>query len=95
MIYGKSRNVVVIRNIDSDSVEQAILILKKGTDEQEFYPSDNGIVREAQNIINQYYQTHRTPKTEQFWFRSSVRRAMIGVAAVVSCLLFVLAISFF
>ena len=57
MIYGKSRNVVVIQNIDSGYVEQAILILKKDLGEQEYYSSEDGIVKEAQRIIDRYYQS--------------------------------------
>ncbi len=86
MIYGKSRNVVVIQNIDSTYVEQAILILKKNPGNKEFYASEEGIVKEAQRIIEQYNQNQMTPpnnKLHRFW-----GYLLIGATAVVSCILY-------
>ena len=62
MTYGKSRNVIVVKNINSSYVEQAILILKKETDSKEYYGSGENIVLEAQRIIDQYVQNQQNRK---------------------------------
>ena len=54
MTYGKSRNVVVVKNIDSSCVEQAILILKKDVAEKEYFGSEEDVVRQAQRIIDDF-----------------------------------------
>ena len=88
MIYGKSRNVVVIQNIDSSYVEQAILILKKNPGSKEFYASEEGIVKEAQRIIEQYNQNQISPeKNKPHRFLGYL---LIAAAAVVSCLLYLI-----
>ncbi len=49
----KSRRVVIINNINSDSIDQAIFILKSDSSA----PSkevDSGIAKEAQSIIDNY-----------------------------------------
>ena len=62
MTYGKSRNVIVVKNINSSYVEPAILILKKETDSKEYYGSGENIVLEAQRIIDQYVQNQQNRK---------------------------------
>ena len=89
MIYGKSRNVIVIQNIDSGYVEQAILILKKNPGEKEFYASEEGIVKEAQRIIEQYNQANVKPQ-ESRPDHLKLGWLLLGVSAVVSCALFYL-----
>lgn len=63
MIYGKSRQVVVIRDVKSDFIEQAILIVKSDVPQKEYYKESDDIVKEAQKIINEYvtgiHQTKR------------------------------------
>lgn len=59
MTYGKSRNVIVINNLHSDYVEQAILILKKSPASKEYFGSQEDIVVEAQHIIDSYLQTEQ------------------------------------
>ncbi len=88
MIYGKSRNVVVIQNIDSSYVEQAILILKKNPGNKEFYASEEGIVIEAQRIIDQYNQNQINPQKNK-WHRV-LGYVLIGTAALISCLLYLI-----
>lgn len=50
MIAKSSRRVVIINNIKSDKIEQAIFILRGGTEQK----PDRFIVREAQEIIDNY-----------------------------------------
>ena len=50
MIAKSSRRVVIINNIKSDKIEQAIFILRGGADQK----PDRFIVREAQEIIDNY-----------------------------------------
>ena len=88
MIYGKSRNVVVIQNIDSGYVEQAILILKKNPGEKEFYASEEGIVKEAQRIIEQYNQNQTAPQKNKF--HRFLGYLLIAAAAVLSCILYLI-----
>ena len=52
MLDKKSRRVVIINNIQSDTIDQAIFILKNQKSTR-FVPQNN-IVNEAQSIINQY-----------------------------------------
>ena len=90
MIYGKSRNVIVVQNIDSSLIEQAILILKKDPGDKEFYASEEGIVQEAQKIIEQYQQNrHKKSKVT----RKKIPLGIIIISAVVllSCVIYFLA----
>lgn len=50
----KSRRVVIINNIDSDTIDQAIFILK--SDKRDALPAraNNSVAYEAQRIINNY-----------------------------------------
>ena len=52
MLDKKSRRVVIINNIQSDTIDQAIFILKN--QKSVSYTSENDIVHEAQSIIDQY-----------------------------------------
>jgi len=52
MLDKKSRRVVIINNIQSDTIDQAIFILK--THKSVHCTSENNIVNEAQTIIDQY-----------------------------------------
>ena len=52
MLDKKSRRVVIINNIQSDTIDQAIFILK--THKSARCTSENNIVTEAQTIIDQY-----------------------------------------
>lgn len=83
MIYGKSRNVVVIQNIDSGYVEQAILILKKNPGNKEFYASEEGIVKEAQRIIDQFNQNVLSPQK-----KAPKRNPLLGIIIISALVLF-------
>ena len=50
-----SRRVVIIEDIDSGSIEQAIFILRNNGSPEK--PEKGAIVREAERIINAYVQT--------------------------------------
>ncbi len=59
----KSRRVVIINNIDSENIDQAIFILKSDP----MKPSkliDAGIAKEAQNIIDNYIRQVERIKDE-------------------------------
>ena len=90
MIYGKSRNVVVIQNIDSGYVEQAILILKKDLGKQEYFASEEGIVREAQRIIDNYMQNRIDPQIKQPKGRSVAGFFVVAAVAVIVTVLLLL-----
>ena len=62
MTYGKSRNVVVVKNIDSSCVEQAILILRKDAGDKEYFGSEEDVVRQAQRIIEDFIKGKNTGK---------------------------------
>ena len=49
----KSRRVVIINNINSDTIDQAIFILKSDK-RSDSVRAESNIVYEAQNIINNY-----------------------------------------
>ena len=65
MIDKKSRRVVIINNIQSDTIDQAIFILKSdkpGVSQQKF---DNDVAKEAQDIIDNYInQVERLKKIQ-------------------------------
>ncbi|MBE7043473.1 MAG: hypothetical protein E7399_08335 [Ruminococcaceae bacterium] len=90
MIYGKSRNVVVIQNIDSGYIEQAILILKKNPGNKEFFASEEGIVQEAQRIIDQYNQNKIKSKTNNLSKHPYFGWFLLGISVITSFCLFYL-----
>ena len=51
----KGKRAIIINNIKSDSIEQAIFILKPSAESRP--NSGGGIVAEAQEIINSYIKT--------------------------------------
>lgn len=54
MIDRKSRRVVIINNIQSDSIDQAIFILKDTKNHTSNRFSEDLVAEEAQKIINDY-----------------------------------------
>ena len=58
----KSKKVVIIQDIKSDAIEQAILILRN-SGQVKPAPVGYHIVTEAQNIIDSYIQTVESSKT--------------------------------
>lgn len=60
MTEKKSRRVVIINNIDSDTFDQAILILKSDAPSARSALSEKNIAAEAQSIIDNYiHQVNR------------------------------------
>ncbi len=54
MIDKKSRRVVIINNIQSDTIDQAIFILKSDKNSNSKTFSEKNVAAEAQDIINNY-----------------------------------------
>ena len=54
MIDRKSRRVVILNNIQSDTIDQAIFILKTNHGDKRTTKNDTDIAFEAQCIINNY-----------------------------------------
>ena len=54
MIDKKSRRVVIINNIQSDTIDQAIFILKSDKNGNDKTFSEKSVAAEAQDIINNY-----------------------------------------
>lgn len=59
----ESKKVVIIQDIKSEAIEQAIFILRSGGQVKPA-PIDYRIVTEAQNIIDSYIQTVENTKNE-------------------------------
>ena len=93
MLDKKSRRVVIINNIQSDTIDQAIFILKNQRTAN--YTKQNNIVLEAQMIIDQYIRqvdrlkpVHGQRKTEKKnKRRHSASFVLITIAATVALLL--------
>ena len=87
MIYGKSRQVVVIRDVKSDYIEQAILIVKSDMPQKEYYKESDDIVKEAQKIINEYVTgIHRTKQSR--WPKIVFTTACFALFAITAALVF-------
>src|SRR5690606_29380019 len=99
MVAGDSRRIVVIKNIASNLIEEAILMLRRRPDEQADSsggktaqgrqgPGDDFLLREAERIINEYIKEHGLEKKRRR--RPSFRRLFrsgITVNTVVNILL--------
>jgi hypothetical protein len=99
MVAGDSRRIVVIRNISSNLIEEAILILRNRPDE----PEDTGagkaeegrparrndfLLREAERIINDYIKEHGLArKRNRRLFPGILSRLRIHAGSVVNILL--------
>ncbi len=68
------RRVVIINNIKSDKIEQAIFILKGGAQQK----VDRFIVREAQEIIDNYVKRVGDGQIENDFTLPQSRRRRIG-----------------
>lgn len=93
MLDKKSRRVVIINNIQSDTIDQAIFILKN--QKSTSCTQENNIVHEAQSIIDQYirqverlkavngrYKTEKKAKEQR-----SVPSVLMTVAATAAFML--------
>ena len=74
----QSKKVVIINDINSDTIERAILILRDAGTAQPV-PQNSGIVAEAQNVINSYI---RVTEKNRYAYQRKVPDA--AAAAVVS-----------
>jgi hypothetical protein len=66
MFYGKSKKIIVIKDIHSNLFEEAILVLKEEKEEEEKLKSsskpdtkDDFILKEAELIINNYIKDNK------------------------------------
>ena len=76
MIDKKSRRVVIINNIDSDTIDQAIFILKSEKMASEIKNFDADISVEAQKIIDNYInQVERLKKVQEPFTAKSKKRS--------------------
>ena len=71
----KSRQVFIINNIQSDSIDQAIFILKEPQSSTRFKFTDENIADEAQKIINNYM--HRVDKIKSSERASQHKRGKV------------------
>ncbi len=100
MVAGDSKRIVVIKNISSNLIEEAILILKGGSDEP--VSSKTGkqarskpeikndfLLKEAEYIINEYIREHGLIKKQNKRIPQgdSPRRFKLSVNAAVNILL--------
>lgn len=92
MLDKKSRRVVIINNIQSDTIDQAIFILKNQKSQN--HTKQSNIVQEAQTIIDQYIRQvnrlkpiHGQNKTEKKGRKrnsaSSVLMTILATAAFI------------
>jgi len=93
----KSRRVVIINNINSETIDQAIFILKSDKSDTRINGTrETDIVFEAQNIINSYVrqvERLRSGMTGKNTARKKRRKRINSVFAVVTAL-FCLALCF-
>lgn len=88
----KSRRVIIINNIQSGTIDQAIFILK--SDKSDVLPAgaDISIANEAQNIINNYirqvehHKSRIQKKSRRFpgWLKFLAATAIIAAFVVLS-----------
>lgn len=83
-----SKKVVIINDIKSDSIEQAIFILRTPKKEYENYRVSGSIAGEAQNIINSYVRA--AAPTDSYFKRQNgalrTRRRIIYVLLALGAL---------
>jgi len=95
----KSRRVVIINNINSDTIDQAIFILKSDQPDSLQKSRESYIVREAQSIINSYVrqvERFRSGETDKKSTRKRKRRnknifvtAIAAISVLVVCIGFI------
>lgn len=81
MKEGQSKKVIIINDIKSETVEQAILILKK-SGKNEASVKNSSLVQEAQNIIGAYVRA-----AERSEFDCGRIKGRARIAPVVGCIL--------
>jgi len=82
MIDRKSRRVVIINNIRSETIDQAIFILKNRKPDKRTARPDKDIAAEAQAIINDYI--HQVDdKSQLFTKEKTEERKFPGVVKII------------
>jgi hypothetical protein len=99
MVAGDSKRIVVIKNISSNLIEEAILILRGGSDTSDSSKKDSHarsrseartdfLLKEAEYIINEYIKEHGLlKKHNRRTPQGELRRFRISVNAVVNIIL--------
>ena len=86
MTAKSSRRVVIINNIKSDSIEQAIFILRGKTNTK----PDSSVLREAQEIIDNYVHKISGSDEEILYTprgsKKSIKKGLITTALVVGAI---------
>ena len=84
----KSRRVVIINNINSDTIDQAIFILKSDKRDGILYKSDK-VVLEAQKIINNYIKQverlkydYKAPSGKSSFSKNKFLSVLLSLAAL-------------
>lgn len=84
MAENRGKRAVIISNIKSQSIEQAIFILKTPTSARTQQPnSGKGIITEAQDIINSYIKSVEEPELAAKRKSSSRHITVISAIAAV------------
>ena len=93
MTERKSRRVVIINNINSETIDQAIFILKSDRGDIMLSGGKNtDIVREAQKIIDNYIRQVELFKTDKGANKKTARKkrkrakSILGLMTVLCCL---------
>lgn len=100
MVAGDTKKIVVIKNISSNLIEEAILILKNEPGAQDCNrlekPARGGlntrndfILKEAENIINQYIKDNGLTRTNnrRSWSNRRISRINISANTLINILL--------
>ena len=84
----KSKNVVIIRDIASDTIEQAIFILRDAGSPASLPDAGYHIVADAQNIIDAYSQSLRAPSSSRRRkYPPSRRKRMLRILSVAAAVI--------
>ncbi len=100
MVLGDTRRVVVLKNISSNLIEEAILILKNEPGEKENTHIDSSkaarsnvkndlILKEAESIINQYIKENglKCDRRKKWPNRAMRFKRIFSINTVINCLL--------
>ncbi|MBE7023588.1 MAG: hypothetical protein IJ285_01585 [Clostridia bacterium] len=95
MIDRKSRRVVIINNIQSDSIDQAIFILKDVKKHTKRKFNEDAVAEEAQKIINDYIrQVNRLKDSQKLMHKKRNEGKLlpflitVGITAAFMCAVF-------
>ena len=80
------RNIIILNNLNSNEIEQAIIILKKNKGEN--YNAETDVVAEAQKIIDDFIARNRRQKRRIREVRSAL--VLAPVAAIFGLMMFLI-----